>query len=158
MLYLGLAGLIFLAELAIKEFIERKKVEKEEEKILGDRVVLTKYHNEGAFLNAGDDRRETIAATSVVLTTICVAGFLITLCKKGREGLKLGLALLTGGALSNTYDRLVRKYVVDYLRLPVKNQKINRIVFNISDFCIVVGSFLTAICSGQDGKKKKKKK
>ena len=38
----------------------------------------------------------------------------VTLGQKGKAALKLGLAFLLGGAFSNTYDRLKRKYVVDY--------------------------------------------
>ncbi|MDE6319457.1 MAG: signal peptidase II, partial [Lachnospiraceae bacterium] len=41
-----------------------------------------------------------------------------------------------------TYDRLVRKYVVDYVSFPVRNPRIRRIVFNISDFCILIGALL----------------
>ncbi|MDE7359775.1 MAG: signal peptidase II, partial [Lachnospiraceae bacterium] len=58
---------------------------------------------------------------------------------------KAGLALLLGGAYSNTYDRLTRKYVVDYVSFPVKNRRIRRIVFNISDFCIMIGALLLVL-------------
>ncbi|MDE7258820.1 MAG: signal peptidase II, partial [Lachnospiraceae bacterium] len=49
-----------------------------------------------------------------------------------------------------TYDRLVRKYVVDYVSFPVKNQKIRNIVFNISDFCIMIGALLMVLGSVEE--------
>ena len=55
------------------------------------------------------------------------------------------LALLLGGSFSNTYDRLRRKYVVDYLSFPVKWKWFRDIVFNISDFCIIIGALLAAL-------------
>lgn len=55
------------------------------------------------------------------------------------------MALLLGGAYSNTYDRLTRKYVVDYVSFPVKNARLRKIVFNVSDFCIMIGALLLAI-------------
>ena len=59
--------------------------------------------------------------------------------------MKTGLALLLGGALSNTYDRLKRKYVVDYFSFGVKWKRLRNIVFNISDFCILAGTLLTVL-------------
>ena len=75
--------------------------------------------------------------------------FALTFSCKGSKTLKAGLALLLGGAYSNTYDRLVRKYVVDYVSFPVKNEKIRNVVFNISDFCIMIGALLMVLGSGE---------
>ena len=59
--------------------------------------------------------------------------------------LKFGLSLLLGGAFSNTYDRLRRGYVVDYFRLNVPAKRIWNLIFNISDFCIVIGAVLVVL-------------
>ncbi len=56
--------------------------------------------------------------------------------------IKLGLSFVVGGAFSNVYDRLVRRYVVDYFSFNVKWERLRRIVFNISDLFIFLGSFL----------------
>lgn len=63
----------------------------------------------------------------------------------GNRLLRVGLALLLGGAFSNTYDRLKRKYVVDYLSFGVRWKGLRRIVFNVSDFCILIGAMLSAL-------------
>ena len=52
---------------------------------------------------------------------------------------------LLGGAFSNAYDRLKRGYVVDYFSLNLKWEPLRRVVFNISDFCILIGAMLVAI-------------
>ena len=59
--------------------------------------------------------------------------------------MKTGLSIVLGGAYSNTYDRLFRTYVVDYISFGVKNQKLRRVVYNIADFCIMIGTILVVI-------------
>ena len=49
------------------------------------------------------------------------------------------MVFLLGGAYSNTYDRVKKGFVTDYLNFPKMPGKIKNIVFNISDFCIMVG-------------------
>ena len=134
--YTLLAVAIFILDLFIKNHIENTRTEGEEEAVLGGRLLIRRYHNKGAFLNAGERRRGLVAVL-----------FLLTFTCKGSRLLKAGLAFLLGGAYSNTYDRLMRKYVVDYVSFPVKNKKIRNIVFNISDFCIAVGALLMVLGS-----------
>ena len=127
--------------------IQEMQSEGEEEAVLGGRLLIRRYHNKGAFLNAGERRRGLVAVLSVALTLCVTVLFLLTFTCKGSRLLKAGLAFLLGGAYSNTYDRLMRKYVVDYVSFPVKNKKIRNIVFNISDFCIAVGALLMVLGS-----------
>lgn len=142
-----LAIAVFVLDLVIKNYIERTKTEGEAESVCGDRLLLRKYHNKGAFLNAGERKSGLVAVLSLVLTLGATVFFLVTFTCRGNGILRVGLAFLLGGAYSNTYDRMVRKYVVDYVSFPVKNQKIRNIVFNISDFCIMVGALLIVLGS-----------
>ena len=89
--------------------------------------------------------KEPKALISLLLTLFMTVVFLSTFTFRGSAALKAGLALLLGGAYSNTYDRLTRRYVVDYVSFPVKNQRFRRIVFNISDFCILIGALLMTL-------------
>lgn len=143
-----MAMAIFLLDLWIKNHIEQSRKEGEETAVCGDRLLIRRYHNKGAMLDAGADRSSLVAALSVALTLGLTVLFVLTFSCKGSKMLKAGLALLLGGAYSNTYDRLVRKYVVDYVSFPVKNQKIRNVVFNISDFCIMIGALLMVLGSG----------
>ena len=78
--------------------------------------------------------------------------------RKGKGVLKTGLALILGGAYSNTYDRLRRKYVVDYFSIHLMdadkcvsrfvrklNDRFSGIVFNLGDFGIIIGAMLLVI-------------
>lgn len=139
-----LAMAIFIIDLLIKNHIERMEIDGERP-LLGGKLLLRRYHNKGAFLNVGERKRGLMSVLSLVLTLGITVLFLVTFTCKGSRLLKAGLAFLLGGAYSNTYDRLVRRYVVDYVSFPVRNKKIRNIVFNISDFCIMIGAFLLVI-------------
>lgn len=143
--YAVLAMAIFILDLLIKNHIEKTRKEGEEEAVCGGRLLIRRYHNKGAFLNAGERRRDLVAVLSVALTLGVTVLFVLTFSCKGSRLLKAGLAVLLGGAYSNTYDRLMRKYVVDYVSFPVKNKRIRSVVFNISDFCIAVGALLMVL-------------
>ena len=147
MIYAILAAAVFFLDLGIKNHIERKGTEGAEQEIGGGMLLLRKYHNRGAFLNTGERKSGLVAVVSVILTLAMTVLFLVTFSFRGSRLLKAGLSLLLGGAYSNTYDRLRRHYVVDYVSFPVKNEMIRRIVFNISDFCIMIGALLMVIGS-----------
>lgn len=145
--YALLAAAVFVADLCIKNHVERTRTEGETAAVCGGRLLLRRYHNRGAFLDMGQHRRRAVAVLSLVLTLAATVLFLATFTFRGSRLLRTGLALLLGGAYSNTYDRLVRRYVVDYMSFPVKNKKIRNVVFNISDFCIMIGALLIVLGS-----------
>lgn len=156
--YAIIAMTIFIADLLVKNHIEHTINVGEEESFCGGRLLLRRHHNRGAILNAGQGRQGLVSAASLVLTLGTTVLFLTTFTCKGSRMLKAGLAFLLGGAYSNTYDRLVRKYVVDYVSFPVKNKKIRDIVFNISDFCIMIGALCITLAGMPVFDKKRKKK
>ena len=51
---------------------------------------------------------------------------------------KIGIAIILGGAISNLYDRLVRRYVVDYF--SIQCGKLKEVVFNLGDIFVFLGS------------------
>lgn len=145
MIYIGIAAGIFLLDEWIKGYIEETKKEGEVSKGFWGLLRFKKYHNRGAFLNLGENRQGMVKAVSVLLCILLTAVFVVTLGQKGNRTLKFGLSLLLGGSFSNTYDRLRRKYVVDYFSIHIENKVcrgLSKIVFNISDFCIVIGAVI----------------
>lgn len=145
MIYVIIAISIFLLEFGIKEWVEKAGKSGEEKEILNGKLLLRKYHNKGAFLDLGAAKSGIVAIASLLLTLSMTLVFLMTFGMRGGRLMKLGLSLLLGGAYSNTYDRLYRKYVVDYLSFPVRNPAVRRIVYNLSDFCIMIGAFCIAL-------------
>ena len=155
MIYFALAAGIFALDYWIKKKVERpfgKDIviqgpaeAKREKKILWNTIILRKHHNKGACLNFMDHKQSLIAVVSAVLTVFL--GVCLALFPKGKQdaSLKTGIALMLGGALSNTYDRLIRKYVVDYFSFNTKWIRLKKIVFNISDFFIMLGAILAVL-------------
>ena len=138
---LGIFGLEFL----VKKHIEKTKTEGVDEKACGGALLIRKHHNKGAFLNIGEKNQKAVMVISVMLTVLMTVFYIMTLTNAGKRLLKWGLTLLLGGAYTNTYDRLTRKYVVDYVSFNVPFRWLRRIIFNIGDFCIMIGAMLSVI-------------
>ena len=117
-----LAG-IFWGDFFLKNYIESHVDEREEREICRGKLLIRKHHTKGMMLKSG---QKSLGHRVYYL-------------------LRLGLSLLLGGAFSNTYDRLRRGYVVDFVSFPVKWQAFRKIVFNCSDFCIIIGALLSSL-------------
>ena len=146
MIYIFIILGIFIGELHLKNYIEKQKENKQIATIFMNKIRIRKYHNSGAFLNIMEKCQKILYLLSILFTLILTLFFLLTLGQKGQRLLKFGLSLLLGGAFSNTYDRLKRHYVVDYFSFQTPFLSFNRIVFNLSDFCIMIGAMLFIIC------------
>ncbi len=138
----GLLGL----DLGMKNYIEKNIDEGEVREKPGRLLIIRKHHNKGAFLNFGQQKRRIVTAISVLMTIMLTVIFILTLGNAGKGTLEWGLTLLLGGAYSNTYDRLFRKYVVDYVSFNVPFG-LRRVIFNIGDFCIMAGSLFVLAAS-----------
>ena len=145
MFYILLVILIIFGEWKLKNYFEAVYDFKKQKLICKDTIRLRKYHNFGAFLNIMEKKKKVLHIISIMFTLAIGFFFLITLFRRGNRMLKLGLSLLLGGAFSNTYDRLSRNYVVDYFSFCSPWKGLNRIVFNISDFCIIIGSLIAVL-------------
>lgn len=137
--FLIILGILF-GDLSIKDYVERYGHESDEKKIMKGALIIRKHHNRGVALNIGSAKRKIVAAVSTIFTVIMTIIFIATFSMKGKSLLKTGLSLILGGAYSNTYDRLRRKYVVDYVSFGVKWKWLNNIIFNIGDFGIMLGA------------------
>lgn len=143
---IAIVFLVFAGDTFIKNKIERD--ENLPRKIWKGRILIERYRNRGAALNLGDKKQKLVAAVSVLLTLCVLVLLAASFGTKGSSLLKLGLSFLLGGAFSNTYDRLRRKYVVDYVSFQVRWKRFSNIVFNISDFCIIAGALMSCLYAG----------
>ncbi|BCJ92969.1 hypothetical protein acsn021_05380 [Anaerocolumna cellulosilytica] len=141
MVFIIIVMAIFYTDVKIKEYIEDKKEMHKKEEILNGNITIERYHNKGAMLNFMQNDAGFVKCLSAALLGIILLVFTVLLPKKGNNLLKLGLSLVLGGALSNVYDRFKRGYVVDYFSFKF----LKKIVFNISDIFIFIGSFLVAV-------------
>lgn len=147
MRYLLLIAGIFAGEYRIKKRVDETWKTGETKPVCGGRLLLRKVENRGFVLHAGQKHQPFVAAVSVAMSVFFTVLFLATLGTRGQAGLKTGLAFLLGGAYSNTCDRIRRRYVVDYFSLGVPCGRLGRIVWNLSDFAILIGAMLVVLCA-----------
>ena len=112
-----LAGAVALTDTVVKGIIKEPPV-----------------RNYGFAGNRMDRYPKAVACVSAALT-----GVMAVALAAAPDRLKLPMALILGGALSNTADRVIRGYVVDYIPMGKKYYG------NLSDFAIFAGAGLGAV-------------
>lgn len=155
MLPLTIAGGVFLLDYKIKEYVDSNRLQGSAEEVLGGKLILRNCHNKDMVLGKvrfGQEECRELCAAGLG----CVAGeYWNQLIHDGNKLGRAGLAMILGGGLSNYADRRNKGYVTDYMSLNVKNKSIRKIVFNLSDVCIVTGSVLWSVGKLLPNKKKK---
>jgi len=130
-----LAGL----DLRCKSYVEDHFQKGEEKTFLSEKVQLRKVHNKGMALNIGDAHPVVVRIVSGI---VCVFAGIIAVSVWLNEKCiwkNAGISMVLAGAISNTYDRFVRKYVVDYFGFQTKWKKFNKVTFNLGDIFIFLG-------------------
>ena len=150
----GLLTGVFLTDTILKSRAEKHLSDKAVREIAGDKVLLRKLHNYGLAYNLGEKHPKLVEHGTLAVWTALFLTWLQILKKPlGKmQGVlvRLGGALTLGGGLSNLNDRLTKGYVTDYFSFNVKCEKLKKIVFNLSDLCIAVGTVMTALgCIGR---------
>ena len=100
-------------------------------------IALTRFHNRGAAFGLFPEQTWAFALVSAV-----VVGFLTGVLVAERWSarlLRVGGALLLGGAIGNLVDRLRWGYVLDFVEIR------GFPVFNVADAGIVVGAALIVV-------------
>jgi signal peptidase II len=126
---------------AIKAVVERSLELGEAIPVLPFFAIL-RAHNDGvAFSMFGGVSHTTL----IIITSLISLGALIYLIRTHAEewALRLGLAMIIGGAIGNIIDRAQHAYVIDYLyfHTPVWSFAI----FNLADVFITCGAALILI-------------
>lgn len=147
LIWIQLALGLFQTDLAVKHEVETNPEFDRKRSFFGDRVELLRFHNDGTAGSRLRGHMPAIIKSSGIMTLGCAGALLRLLRKEGHSVQKLGYALMTGGALSNLYDRCKKGYVVDYVRFRTPWKLLSRLVFNLSDFFIFAGAIL--ICAGK---------
>lgn len=133
------AGLALLDN-SIKEKIEDGTINNGVIKHTKGFMEIEKHHNKGLPLNKLDKHTKEIAFFSSFATIFQAATTMTDALEEGDVVKDTANAMILAGALSNTYDRLERGYVVDYLMVGRK-----KAIYNISDFFIIFGVIIRCI-------------
>lgn len=145
MIYLAIVLGIFILEYNLKSYTDSHRLQGTKDEYFNGKLILRNYHNsEGGFGIFKKNPQLGVKISGVVL--VCVVWEFIKALFFGAAAIvKLGLSLVTGGGLSNYYDRITKGYVTDYFSFGVKNKKLRNTVFNLSDFFIFAGAVLFAV-------------
>lgn len=146
MIILGIAIGIFMLDMYFKYKAKKNWAYGSEKKIANGKLILTRYHNYGAALNFGEKCPQLIKIVSTVLFGIMGIFMGIFIGKKKKDRiLSIGFGLILGGSLSNLYDRWKYGYVTDYFSFAVKWKRLRKMVFNLGDIGILLGSFMVGL-------------
>ena len=146
MIFIGMTAFLILADIIAKSYVERR-VSKEEERAVGKKIVIRKIHNSGACMNLLEEYPRTVRNLSVGFTVFITIYQWLTVFRNENAWKKNGVSLITAGAWSNTLDRCLRGYVVDFIGVRAKNEKLRNITFNLGDVFIFAGSTILWILS-----------
>lgn len=135
----GMSGFICLVDLWLKQYVESNVKKGEEKELLHGRILVRRVHNEGFIFHTFENHPQFVHLTSATIGVILTIYQMFLLLRKGKLLKKAGVSLMSGGAWSNIYDRLVRKYVVDYFGFKTRWKKLTNITFNLGDLCIFLG-------------------
>lgn len=145
MVWLILPAGIFTADYFMKKRVESWSEEEPPRKVLGGRIILRRLHNRGAVMSFMQERPRMLTGCTAGMTAGLAAAYAWLTAKGGGALLKTGVGMMLGGSVSNVWDRLRRRYVVDYFSFNTKCARLRKMVFNISDLFIFLGGFLV-IC------------
>lgn len=155
-IYMSMFLVLACIDMGIKQYIEDTFEEDEERETLIPGLVLRKVHNKGFAFNILEHEPGIIRKSSVC----AAAGILIYDCwlflRKKRTVGKIGMVLVSAGAVSNLYDRLIRRTVIDYIGIKSEKKRISDLTANLADVYLTVGAVLTGM-SGMAHRKKVKK-
>ncbi len=111
--------------------------------VLGQFFQLVFVENTGAFLSFGADFPYALrlVALTILPTLMLVGVFLYTLLGRGLTWWQIiAFSFISGGGISNLYDRITEGKVVDFMIMGVGQLRTG--VFNIADVCIMIGLFM----------------
>lgn len=144
MIYPAVSAGIFTVDQLIKHKVETTMQEGEKKELAGGLLVFRSSRNQGAMLNVGEKHPECIRHLSLYMTGALAGVYAYSLTRKQDVLFNTALALLFGGACSNTLDRMRKKKVTDYVSFGIGGKAAKDVVYNIGDFGVIIGAALLA--------------
>lgn len=141
MAYLIITPLCFLIDQICKMKAVKEMDDTTNKPILNNNILLKLNYNEGAFLGLLKNNKGFLLIINIVSLFILIGLGITYAIIKSDYIIKIGLALLTGGALSNIFDRIQRGKVVDYFAFKWKPN----LIFNLADMFVFLGCLLIVI-------------
>lgn len=141
-LFLLLAISVFSLDQAVKRKINREKAESFPRRVKGTRGILEvrKAENPGFTMGKGEKYPRLVRLASVLATLFLLFSLPYLSYTTGGAFLlqNFGASLVVGGAMSNTFDRVYRGKVTDYLYIRLGFLK--KMIINIGDIALFFGA------------------
>lgn len=144
MFILSIIVIIFLIDYIIKSYIVKNYDENFNKPFMKGHILLRFHKNKGAMMNIGEKHPSAVLFFSLFTAVLFIVTIIPELCKKNSYFIQTAFAFIMGGGISNTCDRIFRRYVVDYFSFNIK--KIKHIVFNLGDIFIFIGAAMLGAC------------
>ena len=142
-----LATGIFFLDQHWKKKVNREKDTRFPRKVPGTKgiVEIRKAHNPGFSMGRLEKYPKLVKTLSLLATLFLIFAlpYMSILLGDGFFLQKWGTAMVIGGASSNTYDRLIKGKVTDYINVRVPFLK--NAIINIGDIAIYLGGMLYGI-------------
>lgn len=143
MIELLIIPVCFIVDQFSKVKAEKELSHNSNKKVFGERIHLQIVYNYGAFLGFLKNNKKLLMMANLLSLLILAITMIYLMFTKGYHIAKVGVAFIAGGAAGNIYDRVKRGKVVDFFAFRSKPN----IFFNIADFFVFFGGFLSAIGS-----------
>lgn len=142
-----IAAAVFLLDRATKLLIRSRVTFWDNVAVIPNFFSIVHTENRGAAFGMFSDSTSILRPIFLVALSLGVMVFIsVLLVRPGSAGLgtswslRIGLALVLGGAMGNVYDRLFRGAVTDFLEFYFGNYTFP--AFNVADTAISVGAGL----------------
>ena len=134
----------------ISKFWVRANVEYHETiNLIGDKFIMTKVENKGAFLGLGSDLNPTIRLIVLLILPSIVLLYVLRYIFKNKNIDRLsllGFCCIIGGGLANLYDRIVYGEVTDFFHIDLGGV-FRTGIFNVADMSVMFGMGLLIYAS-----------
>lgn len=152
--YIGIIGFVFLLDRLTKYLVSTNINLNGSVTVIKNFFNLTFVKNTGAAFGMLEGRMFAITIVSVFIFVYLIG----ELFKKENTDkvINTSFAFIIGGLLGNLYDRIVLKYVVDFLDFTIFGKGFA--IFNLGDVFIVVGCILFFIGAFLEAKREKNNK
>ncbi|MCM1258973.1 MAG: signal peptidase II [Roseburia sp.] len=141
----GICPIIFTLDTFVKDYVDKNYPFDRKKYLFGKRILIRKYYNKGAVLNFLAGSPKVMRGIHTGVFAVIAGSYLLLFRQKGNIALKISMGMLAGGGASNLFDRVAKGHVVDYFSFVTPWKRLNKIVFNLSDLFIFMGTALTCV-------------
>ena len=143
--WIFIAVFIVIVDQITKYFISGNLDLREEITVIPGFFSITKIHNDGIALGMLSGFGGVAKIVVAVLTFVMIVVAILAIVKKWVRGpiATVCISFIIGGGIGNLIDRVVLRYVVDFLAFTFWGWDFA--VFNVADIFVTVGTFLFVV-------------